>query len=840
MRKHLARIGLRTDRLALAAGPQLNSVSTERAADPCVEVLNGKAMVSRINVTSSLRTTAMRRSFAYHLTSTAAATIQAFSVYALLTFLTVARAAPTCESSHSPDLAGILGFRQSSSGALPGGWTGGPLGTLFRDHNEIRGDANIVRIERHVDSPSQFSSFAACVQMDFVGETIELRGRLRTQDVKGFAGLWLREDGDQNAIEFDNMAHRSLHGTTGWTEYSITLPANMQGHRLAFGALLTGTGTVWASDLQLLVDGKPISLAPSRKIPKTIPETNERFDKGSEIAIEKLNRVQIDNLVTLGKVWGFLKYYDPAVTSGQQQWDDDLLHLLPAVLAAPNRASANAVMVHWIDGLGSVARCNPCAHLDHDNLQLHPDLGWIADGRLLGKALSQKLQWIRDNRTIGTQFYVALTPEVGNPIFQHERSYQAVQFPDSGFQLLALYRFWNIIEYWYPDRHGMGEDWDMVLAAFIPKLALAKNRTAYQLQLLALIAKVHDTHANLWGSLDVRPPTGSCHLPVHLRFVQYRAVVTGYTDDMQPATSILKIGDVITILDDSAVTALVKKWTPYYADSNEAARMRDMAKFMTRGPCGEASVTVRRGERNVRLKVKRLPVLAGDQYPVYHDLPGPAFRLLSPEVAYLKLSTAKASQAADYIDRAAGTKGLIIDARNYPSDFMVFALGALLVERPTPFARFTVGDLSNPGSFHWTPPQLLEPRKPHYRGKVVILVDAVTQSSAEYHSMAFRAAPGAVVVGSTTAGADGNVSRIPLPGDLHTMISGIGVFYPDQRPTQRIGIVPDVIVEPTIADIRAGRDPVLEEALRLILGTKIPISKIARMYRDPRSEPPGP
>jgi C-terminal processing protease CtpA/Prc len=119
-------------------------------------------------------------------------------------------------------------------------------------------------------------------------------------------------------------------------------------------------------------------------------------------------------------------------------------------------------------------------------------------------------------------------------------------------------------------------------------------------------------------------------------------------------------------------------------------------------------------------------------------------------------------------------------------------------------------------------------------------VDAVTQSSAEYHSMAFRAAPGAVVVGSTTAGADGNVSQIPLPGDLHTMISGIGVFYPDQRPTQRIGIVPDVIVEPTIADIRAGRDPVLEEALRLILGTRVPISTIARMYRDPRSEPPVP
>ena len=49
------------------------------------------------------------------------------------------------------------------------------------------------------------------------------------------------------------------------------------------------------------------------------------------------------------------------------------------------------------------------------------------------------------------------------------------------------------------------------------------------------------------------------------------------------------------------------------------------------------------------------------------------------------------------------------------------------------------------------------------------------------------------------------------------MISGLGVFYPDKKPTQRIGIIPDVEVRPTIAGIRAGRDEVLEAALRQIL-----------------------
>ena len=54
------------------------------------------------------------------------------------------------------------------------------------------------------------------------------------------------------------------------------------------------------------------------------------------------------------------------------------------------------------------------------------------------------------------------------------------------------------------------------------------------------------------------------------------------------------------------------------------------------------------------------------------------------------------------------------------------------------------------------------------------------------------------------------------------MISGLGVFYPEKTPTQRVGIVADVVAHPTIAGIRAGRDELLEEAIRQILGREAP------------------
>jgi hypothetical protein len=177
-----------------------------------------------------------------------------------------------------------------------------------------------------------------------------------------------------------------------------------------------------------------------------------------------------------------------------------------------------------------------------------------------------------------------------------------------------------------------------------------------------------------------------------------------------------------------------------------------------------------------------------------------------------------AAEAAEYVRQAQGTDVLVIDIRNYPSEFVVFALGQHLVVELTDFARFTRGDASNPGAFVWGPVASLTPREPRYQGKVVVLVDEVSVSQSEYTTMAFRSAPNVTVVGSTTAGADGNISPVPLPGGLRGMISGIGVFYPDRSPTQRIGILPDLVVEPTLAGVREGRDEVLEAAVSHALG----------------------
>jgi C-terminal processing protease CtpA/Prc len=298
-----------------------------------------------------------------------------------------------------------------------------------------------------------------------------------------------------------------------------------------------------------------------------------------------------------------------------------------------------------------------------------------------------------------------------------------------------------------------------------------------------------------------------------LRFVDDKPIV--YRTDL--ADSAFQPGDILNSLDGVSIQSLIGKWTMYYADSNDAARQRDLAANITRGTCGVVSVEVTRSGHPVQISATRTQA---KQNFATHDQPGDTFRLLTPEVAYIKLSSIKAADLPAYFDKAKNTKGLIVDIRNYPSEFMPFAMGAYFATKPTPFVTFSFADLANPGAFYFGDGPLIAPGPVHYGGKVAILVDETSQSSAEYTAMALRAMPNAVVVGSTTAGADGNISSILLPASLNTMISGLGVFYPDRRPTQRIGIVPDVVANPTVQGIAAGRDEVLETAIHLIVNSK--------------------
>jgi hypothetical protein len=81
------------------------------------------------------------------------------------------------------------------------------------------------------------------------GRRMELRAELRSGAVDGWAGLWMRVDGKEKVLAFDNMQNRPLRGTTSFQWYSVVLDIPLDAERITFGVLLHGPGAVFIREL---------------------------------------------------------------------------------------------------------------------------------------------------------------------------------------------------------------------------------------------------------------------------------------------------------------------------------------------------------------------------------------------------------------------------------------------------------------------------------------------------------------------------------------------------------------------------------------------------------------
>ncbi|MCP4662688.1 MAG: erythromycin esterase [bacterium] len=78
------------------------------------------------------------------------------------------------------------------------------------------------------------------------GKRLRLAGHVKTADVtQGWAGLWMRIDGPDGPLGFDNMQQRGITASTPWTRYEIALDVPEEAVNIVFGALLTGDGIAW-------------------------------------------------------------------------------------------------------------------------------------------------------------------------------------------------------------------------------------------------------------------------------------------------------------------------------------------------------------------------------------------------------------------------------------------------------------------------------------------------------------------------------------------------------------------------------------------------------------------
>lgn len=668
------------------------------------------------------------------------------------------------------------------------------------------------------DSGSSFGSIAYSIPAHFKGKKIRLEGYMKTKDVaKGFAGLLLRVDGKGAPLAFDNMKDQKITGTRDWQKYTITLDYPEGAEKIWVGGILVGKGEVWFDDFKVRLDGKNIQSLAIVERPTFKARLDKQFDQGSSIVFPEVQDTLVRNLELLGRIWGFLKYHHPEIGKGNYNWDYELFRFLPDYLTVSDEVQRDSLLSDWIKTLGEVPTCETCTSSDGEIFH-KPDLKWINNGGL-SQTLTAQLLFIYENRHQGSHYYIGMVPNVRNPEFKNENPYPHMPHPDEGYRLLALFRYWNMIHYFFPYKHLTDKDWNQVLASYIPTFIHADTELAYEFAAVQLIGEIGDSHANIWhGGNKIDEWKGTYYPPIHVRFIESQLVVVDfYNPELASATG-LKTGDVITTINGQAIEEIITAKSPYYPASNEPTRMRDLSADLLRSDSREIEITYLREKEQEQ--VRRLQLYPKDSlniYRWYRKDQEKCYQLLAHNIGYITLKSIKPKDTPRIRKAFKDTKGIIIDIRNYPSAFVPFTLAPYFASGSSPFVKFTKGNIDHPGEFTFTPTIAVPGSGKTYSGKLVVLVNELSQSQAEYTAMAFRAGDHTTIIGSTTAGADGNISTLYLPGGLRSTISGIGVYYPDGGETQRVGIVPDIEVKPTIKGIREGKDELLEAAIEFIL-----------------------
>ncbi len=388
-------------------------------------------------------------------------------------------------------------------------------------------------------------------------------------------------------------------------------------------------------------------------------------------------------------------------------------------------------------------------------------------------------------------------------------------YPSREYRLLAAFKIWTVFNYFFPYKDLMNEDWDQVLKEYIPRFENAANAEEFRIAVQEMTAFTHDSHVFAdWPSSDWAHPMFIC------RYIENKLVVDRiYSDSLK--VKILP-GDEIISINGKSIADLEKKFRPLIAASTEQSMKNLLARYYFYGEDGSQLSIVLKTKGNETRQFETTRSNAFWQYFRKGNQDNDIIRLISPEIGYADLDHLQVLQVDSMFQMLKNTKAIIFDMRGYPNG-TAWAIaprlnikgkkiyGALFKKPLISLDENEDNEVSY--SFYQPVPATL---KPPYKGKIIVLIDERAMSQAEHTCLFFESAADVTFIGSPTVGANGDVTSFRIPGNLSISMTGQSVRHADGRQLQRVGIIPDIEILPTIEGIRSGKDEVLERAIEFI------------------------
>lgn len=527
----------------------------------------------------------------------------------------------------------------------------------------------------------------------------------------------------------------------------------------------------------------------------TNPSSSNRYD---DIDID------VENHYITCKIWGLMKYYHPDIVQNKINWDSLILDIIPKIDQALDTEERNKILEKLLNSVKTPIDNQRNEIFIHDSLHIiqKTSFEWITESRLSNLLVRKLQQYISHNQNIYKRYYSFIDSQ---HLIDIDKTYPNIDsFPDLNYRLLTLYRYWNIVEYLYPYKYLIDNSWDTILKQSINEFRYAKDQHQYKKALYKLISSTNDSHASIYDPY-ISNFIGKKRVDASLTFIGDTCIVL-YAN---PTIGLIP-GDIIISTNSRSIINTINDYKYIIPASTKHSYLDRLACNLLRSNNDSIEVNIIRGQQYFSLIIPTT-LLKKDKF-ISAKKP---HTFIKNSVLYLNLC----EEITEPIINYSSLKGIIFDLRG---PININTLNSIdfspLFSKPVLAAKFSVPIL--PGIFILLdnlPNSSIGKVNSHYfKNRVVLLVNSKTQSASEFIAMQLRQSPNCFIVGSNTAGANGDIISITLPGAITTSLSGLGVYNPDNSITQRKGISPDIFIQPSISGITQGRDEILEKGLMVI------------------------
>lgn len=579
-------------------------------------------------------------------------------------------------------------------------------------------------------------------------------------------------------------------------------------------------------------------------------------------ADSEIDQHRVENLALFARVYGYVRFFHPSDEAAAVDWNRFAVLAAEEMRNAPTPDAARDTLLRWFRPLAptlqlrqrdssppltTVSAGQRTTRWQHFGVQLFDELDGYRSPYRSRRVLSGESDGPRAARlpappdlpdrieaAVGRGLHLSLpmvlpVDDAGHtPSASTSGEFELLQkriagvdmktlaFTDWRLRIASVITTWNVFQHFHPYLSGAEIDWPATLGPALRRALADRTADDFYLTLSSLVARLEDGHGYVWG----REPRGG--LPIRVEVAENRIVVVA-AEDGTP----LRRGDIIARFDEADALARLADQESRVSGSPQLRRHRALNQY-TDGALGAVArlEIVREGER-LTLETKREPEPGGIFYNPIVEFHHPTFAELRPGIFYVNLPSFDAAEWNALVPKLAQARGIVFDHRS--NDGSVRGKAPLnldehiiphLIDREARGAPTRIPIIHTPDRAGWTWQEgrtfSVSSRAPRFTGRIAI-IDVPSIVSYGETCTAFVAYERlATLVGEPTAGCNGGVNFIPLPGGLKIMWTGMEVMKHDRSPLYRVGYAPDEPVERTLAAVREGRDEYLERAVAVI------------------------